>query len=221
LILPIILLVVVGIITVVILTTKKSESYKHKSNQQEQMIQHQQRGQMKQSQPQSQPEPQPQTQPEPQPQTQPQSQPEPEPQQQASQQISKNIKIILDKLNQEIPGIQWIKTNSGMFYFYSRNGSNGQKPHKTSNVKVNYEGKLLDNGEWKIFDSSYKRGEPISFQLDKVIPGWTEIVQLMNKGDEIIVVIPSELAYGGNSVGDLIKPNQTLLFKIELIDFVG
>jgi FKBP-type peptidyl-prolyl cis-trans isomerase len=73
---------------------------------------------------------------------------------------------------------------------------------------------LLDG---TVFDSSVQRGEPISFPLDRVIPGWTEGLQLMKVGDKFKLVIPAELAYGANSPSSKIPPNSTLVFEVELL----
>ena len=91
----------------------------------------------------------------------------------------------------------------------------GPKPTKSQTVKVNYEGTLIDG---TVFDSSYKRGQPIEFGVTQVIPGWTEVLQLMPVGSTWMVYIPSELAYGPSGAGGAIGPNETLIFKVELID---
>jgi len=90
----------------------------------------------------------------------------------------------------------------------------GEKPRAQDEVKVNYEGSLL-SGE--VFDSSFKRGEPATFGLDGVIPGWTEVMQLMKPGDEWIVWIPPQLAYGDEPPGPQIPPNSVLKFRIQLL----
>ncbi len=105
-------------------------------------------------------------------------------------------------------------TPSGLKYKVLRKGS-GAKPKATDTVTVNYRG-WLDNG--KEFDSSYKRGEPISFPLNRVIPGWTEGMQLVGKGGMIELEIPSELGYGARGAGGAIPPNAQLHFLVELID---
>ena len=105
-------------------------------------------------------------------------------------------------------------TPSGLKYKVLRKGS-GAKPKASDTVTVNYRG-WLDDG--KEFDSSYKRGEPISFPLNRVIPGWTEGMQLVGKGGMIELEIPSELGYGARGAGGAIPPNARLHFVVELID---
>lgn len=104
-------------------------------------------------------------------------------------------------------------TASGLQYKVLREGS-GKQPKATDTVEVNYEGKLI-NGT--VFDSSYKRGESISFPLNQVIPGWTEGVQLMKEGAKYQFYIPSTLAYGKRGAGGAIGPDETLIFDVELI----
>lgn len=104
-------------------------------------------------------------------------------------------------------------TASGLQYEVLKMGD-GAKPKATDKVKVNYEGKLL-NGT--VFDSSYKRGQPITFPLNSVIKGWTEGVQLMPVGSKFRFYIPSALAYGENGAGTTIAPNSTLIFDVELL----
>jgi FKBP-type peptidyl-prolyl cis-trans isomerase FkpA len=105
-------------------------------------------------------------------------------------------------------------TASGLQYKHLTEGK-GKSPKATDTVKVHYRGTLLDGKE---FDSSYKRGEPIEFPLNRVIPGWTEGVQLMKEGGKIQLFIPSKLAYGESGTpGGPIGPNEALIFDIELI----
>lgn len=105
---------------------------------------------------------------------------------------------------------------SGLQYEVIKEGS-GAKPKATDKVKVHYHGTLI-NGV--VFDSSVERGTPAEFPLNAVIPGWTEILQLMPVGSKWRVVIPSELAYGSRGAGDVIRPNMTLIFEIELLDII-
>ena len=106
-----------------------------------------------------------------------------------------------------------VKTESGLLYKIIREGE-GVKPGATDTVEVNYEGKNLDG---KIFDSSYERGETTTFPLNGVIAGWTEGLQYVGEGGEIMLWIPAELAYGTRGAGADISPNEALTFKVELV----
>lgn len=90
----------------------------------------------------------------------------------------------------------------------------GQKPTATSTVNCHYEGRLIDG---TVFDSSYRRGEPISFPLQGVIKGWTEGLQLMSVGSKFRFTIPFNLAYGAQGAGGSIPPYATLVFDVELL----
>ncbi|MDX1558626.1 MAG: FKBP-type peptidyl-prolyl cis-trans isomerase [Marinobacter sp.] len=113
--------------------------------------------------------------------------------------------------NAEREGVE--TTDSGLQYEVLEQGD-GEKPAATDTVQVHYTGELL-SGE--VFDSSRERGEPVTFALNQVIPGWTEGLQLMSEGARYKLYIPSDLAYGpgGNRA---IGPNETLVFDVELID---
>ncbi len=115
------------------------------------------------------------------------------------------------KENKEVEGVQ--VTQSGLQYKVIKSGS-GATPELTSKVETHYEGTLIDG---TVFDSSYARGETISFPVNGVIPGWTEALQLMKEGDIWELAIPSNLAYGEQGAGAAIQPHSTLKFKIELI----
>jgi len=109
------------------------------------------------------------------------------------------------------PGVQ--QTPSGLQYKILSPGE-GKSPKATDTVLVNYRGTLLDGTE---FDSSYKRNEPIEFPLNRVIPGWTEGVQLIKEGGKVQLFIPSNLAYGSRGAGGVIGPDETLIFEVELL----
>lgn len=102
---------------------------------------------------------------------------------------------------------------SGLQYKVLTAGT-GAKPKATDKVNVHYEGRLLDG---KVFDSSYQRGEPISFGLNQVIKGWTEGLQQMPIGSTYELYIPYDLAYGERGAGANIPPYATLIFKVELL----
>ena len=107
-------------------------------------------------------------------------------------------------------------TESGIQYEVISEGD-GAKPTETSTVTVHYEGTLIDG---TVFDSSYENGEPISFPLSGVIPGWTEGLQLMTVGSTYKLYIPSNLGYGARSTGP-IPGNSVLIFKVELLEIAA
>jgi FKBP-type peptidyl-prolyl cis-trans isomerase FklB len=106
-------------------------------------------------------------------------------------------------------------TASGLQYEVMKRGEGKVSPVATDQVKVHYHGTTTDGS---VFDSSVERGEPITFGLNQVIPGWTEGVQLMHVGDKFKFFIPAELAYGDRSPSPKIKPNSTLVFEVELFE---
>lgn len=95
---------------------------------------------------------------------------------------------------------------------------NGPKPEAHDQVKVHYTGKLIDG---TVFDSSVERGEPATFGVTQVIPGWVEALQMMTAGSKWRLYIPSDLAYGPNGAGGVIGPHSTLIFDVELLEVLG
>ena len=107
-------------------------------------------------------------------------------------------------------------TESGLQYEVLEAGT-GASPSTDDQVEVHYRGTLIDG---TVFDSSYDRGETVTFGVTQVIAGWTEALQLMQEGAKYKLYIPSDLAYGAGGAGQLIGPNSTLVFEVELIDVV-
>jgi FKBP-type peptidyl-prolyl cis-trans isomerase len=105
-------------------------------------------------------------------------------------------------------------TESGLQYEVLEAGE-GAMPGLSDSVQVHYRGTLIDGTE---FDSSYARGEPVTFGVGQVISGWTEALQMMQVGSKYKLYIPSELAYGAGGAGDRIGPNAALIFEVELLD---
>ena len=116
--------------------------------------------------------------------------------------------------NAKRPGI--VTTASGLQYEVLTQGD-GPVPAATDRVKVHYTGRLIDG---TVFDSSVERGEPATFGVTQVIPGWVEALQLMPVGSKWRLHIPSALAYGPNGAGGVIGPDATLIFDVELLEIV-
>jgi FKBP-type peptidyl-prolyl cis-trans isomerase FklB len=113
--------------------------------------------------------------------------------------------------NAKKPGVQTLP--DGLQYLVLKEGT-GKKPGPNDEVEVHYHGTLIDG---TVFDSSVERGVPASFPVDRVIPGWTEVLQLMKEGSKWRVFIPSKLAYKSQGSPPRIGPNETLIFDIELL----
>lgn len=107
-----------------------------------------------------------------------------------------------------------VKTTPSGLQYEVLEATIGQKPKATDKVRVHYEGTLIDG---TVFDSSYKRGESISFALNQVIKGWTEGLQLMSVGSKYKLYIPYQLAYGEQGAGGSIPPYSALIFTVELL----
>jgi FKBP-type peptidyl-prolyl cis-trans isomerase FklB len=122
---------------------------------------------------------------------------------------SKGDSFLADNKKKE--GVKTLQ--SGLQYKVIKVGV-GKKPKLNEYVTTHYRGTLIDGTE---FDSSYKRGQPATFQVSGVIPGWTEALQLMETGAKWQLFIPPNLAYGERGSGGVIGPNATLIFEIELI----
>lgn len=116
--------------------------------------------------------------------------------------------------NKERAGV--VELPSGLQYEIIKEG-NGAKPKATDQVKCHYHGTLI-NGT--VFDSSVERGEPATFGVNQVIPGWVEALQLMPVGSKWRLFIPPYLAYGERGAGQSIEPNSTLIFEVEILDIV-
>ena len=108
-------------------------------------------------------------------------------------------------------------TASGLQYKVIKEGT-GATPKSTDTVSAHYRGTLINGKE---FDSSYKRNEPLKFPVTRVIPGWTEAIQLMKVGSKYQLFVPSDLAYRENGAGPEIGPNTTLIFEVELLGIEG
>jgi len=123
--------------------------------------------------------------------------------------LERGQKFLKDNASKE--GVK--TTASGLQYKITKEGT-GKAPKASDTVVVHYKGTLIDGTE---FDSSFKRGEPATFPLNRVIPGWTEGLQLVKEGGKATLYIPSELAYGKRGAGGTIGPDETLIFEVELV----
>ena len=115
-------------------------------------------------------------------------------------------------INSQKPGVKVME--SGLQFEILEQGD-GRSPGSASRVVTHYTG-TFTNGD--VFDSSYERGKPAEFPVNRVIPGWTEALQMMKEGDIWRLVIPSDLGYGSRGAGDSIPPNSVLIFEVELIE---
>lgn len=117
-------------------------------------------------------------------------------------------------INKERPGV--VTLPSGLQYEIIKEG-NGPKPSITDQVKCHYHGTLIDG---TVFDSSVERGQPATFGVNQVIPGWVEALQLMPVGSKWKLFIPANLAYGKSGAGQTIEPNSALVFEVEVLEIV-
>ena len=134
--------------------------------------------------------------------------------QQERLEINKQAGAEFLEINRQKAGV--VELPSGLQYEILKQGT-GAKPSANDKVKCHYHGTLI-NGT--VFDSSVQRGEPATFGVSQVIPGWIEALQLMPVGSKWRLFIPSNLAYGEHGAGDVIEPNSTLIFDVELLDIV-
>lgn len=138
-------------------------------------------------------------------------------------QAQQKVKMEQMKAANQAAGVKFLEENkkkkgvtvtaSGLQYEVLKQGK-GDKAKPTDKVKVEYTGTLIDG---TVFDSTKAHGEPAQFQVDQVIKGWSEALQLMNVGTKLHLVIPSELAYGENGAAPKIQPNSVLVFDVELL----
>lgn len=126
---------------------------------------------------------------------------------------AKNEKLAQEFLDKNSKLADVVILPSGLQYKVLTAGQ-GATPSAESTVQVHYRGSLIDGTE---FDSSYQRGEPVSFPVNGVIPGWTEALQLMKEGDKWQLVIPPQLAYAERGAPPVIPPNAALVFEVELL----
>ena len=111
-------------------------------------------------------------------------------------------------------GEKGVKTTASGLQYKVITAGKGKQPRAEDTVTVNYRGTLIDGTE---FDSSHKRGQPATFPVKGVIPGWTEALQLMKEGSKWMLYIPSNLAYAERGAGPMIGPNSALVFEVELV----
>ena len=130
---------------------------------------------------------------------------------------AKTVDELIAELKKKHPKAKLETTKSGMKYFVLKDGE-GDKCGKGKKIKAHYTGTLLDG---KKFDSSRDRGQPFEFTvgIGQVIKGWDEALSDMKKGEQRLLILPPELAYGERGAGGVIPPNATLVFDVELIDF--
>jgi FKBP-type peptidyl-prolyl cis-trans isomerase FklB len=131
----------------------------------------------------------------------------------ANMNLQKSAEFLME--NQKKEGV--VTLPSGLQYKIITPGT-GEFPKATDQVRVHYTGTFIDG---KVFDSSIERNEPIVFGCDKVIPGWTEGLQLMQPGAKWMLYIPPPLAYGEKGAGGVIGPNQALIFEVQLIEIIA
>jgi FKBP-type peptidyl-prolyl cis-trans isomerase len=136
---------------------------------------------------------------------------------QSAQQAANASQAFIESAKQR-PGA--VTTPSGLVYVFTHHSSNQRLAHPVGNsvVLVHYEGKLA-NGT--VFDSSFQRNEPAQFPLDQVVPGFSEVIQLMRPGDEVVATFPPALGYGARGQPPVIPPNSALQFRIQLLAFQG
>ena len=130
------------------------------------------------------------------------------------QKLSEKNKADGEKFLAENAKVEGVKTLPSGLQYREITPGKGKSPKDTDTVSTHYKGTLIDGTE---FDSSYKRGEPVTFPVSGVIAGWTEALQLMKEGAKWQLFIPSNLAYGDRGAGREIGPNATLIFEVELI----
>ena len=131
--------------------------------------------------------------------------------------MAKKNKLEGDKFLAENAKKEGVKsTPSGLQYIVITEGE-VDTPTSTDIVKVHYTGTLIDG---RVFDSSVSRGVPAQFGVNQVIPGWTEALQMMKVGSKYKLFLPSDIAYGERGAGEMIQPNSTLIFEVELLDII-